>query len=275
MPPRCSPSRWPRTPTASPSTTHRSSTTGSRGTATPFVTQGYIYEAGTLADGGGVNPDGSPTHPEAVIGTWICEGVLIGDGAYTTTGPWVVSTQVFDFGEFDGLATVVSHGIEVPDIGKEVQRAMIGGTGEHVGAVGKDARCSNRSTTPKASTSRSRSSRWKADDVTFEDARHPTAETSRHGGRLRHQCDDLAPWMARTPPGSRSNDPEWQQFHGPEPCVSTASRPRRRRSSTSASIPRPAGPVIRRNQVLGRQRRQHRHLGLQDQRSITFAQPPA
>lgn len=25
---------------------------------------------------------------------------------------------------------------------------------------------------------------------------------------------DLAPWLARTPAGSRSDDPEWQQFHG-------------------------------------------------------------
>ena len=25
---------------------------------------------------------------------------------------------------------------------------------------------------------------------------------------------DLAPWIARTPPGSRSDDPEWQEFHG-------------------------------------------------------------
>ena len=25
---------------------------------------------------------------------------------------------------------------------------------------------------------------------------------------------DLAPWVERTPPGSRSGDPEWQQFHG-------------------------------------------------------------
>ena len=102
----------------------------------PFVTQGYLYEAGTLADGGGVNPDGSPTHPEAVIGTWICEGVLIGDGAHTEAGPWVISTQVYDFGEFDGLDTVVSHGIEVPEIGQQIERAVVGGTGEHAGAAG-------------------------------------------------------------------------------------------------------------------------------------------
>jgi hypothetical protein len=103
----------------------------------PFVTQGYIYETGTLADGGGVNPDGSPTHPEAVIGTWTCEGVLVGDGAHTTSGPWVVSTQVFDFGEFDGDDIVITHGVETPEIGKDVHRAIIGGTGEHVGADGE------------------------------------------------------------------------------------------------------------------------------------------
>lgn len=109
---------------------------GMPGYGNPFVTEGYIYEAGTLAEGGGVNSDGSPTHPEAVIGTWLCEGTLIGDGARTETGPWVVSNQVFDFGEFDGLDTVVTSGVEISDIGEEVERAIVGGTGEHVGAVG-------------------------------------------------------------------------------------------------------------------------------------------
>ena len=102
----------------------------------PFVTQGFIYEAGTLADGGGVNPDGSPTHPDKVIGTWTCEGFMIGDGARTEAGPWVISTQVYDFDDFDGTDIVVSHGIETPEIGQRVERAVIGGTGEHVGASG-------------------------------------------------------------------------------------------------------------------------------------------
>lgn len=112
---------------------------GMPGYGNPFVTEGYIYKTGTLADGGGVNPDGTPTHPEAVIGTWICEGTLIGDGARTETGPWVVSTQVFDFGEFDGEDAVVTNGVEISDIGEEVQRAIVGGTGEHVGASGTQA----------------------------------------------------------------------------------------------------------------------------------------
>ena len=102
----------------------------------PFVTQGYIYEAGTLDDGGGVNPDGSPTHPDAVIGTWICEGVMIGDGARTESGPWVVSTQVFDFGEFDGADAVLTSGLESPETGAPIERSIIGGTGEHRGAAG-------------------------------------------------------------------------------------------------------------------------------------------
>lgn len=103
----------------------------------PFVTQGYIYKAGTLDDGGGVNPDGSPTHPEAVIGTWICEGVLIGDGARTVSGPWVISTQVYDFDAFDGFDAVITHGVETPTVGEPVERAVIGGTGPHAGAEGR------------------------------------------------------------------------------------------------------------------------------------------
>ena len=101
-----------------------------------FVTQGYIYEQGTLADGGGVNPDGSPTHPDAVIGTWTCEGFFIGDGAHTETGAWVVTTQVFDFDDFDGEDTIVTHGTEIADVSVGVDRAVVGGTGEHAGAAG-------------------------------------------------------------------------------------------------------------------------------------------
>ena len=98
-----------------------------------FVTHGYIYEAGTLADGGGVRPDGSPTHPDAVIGTWTCDGIFIGDGAHTESGPWVMTTQIFDFDDFDGDDTIVTHGIEIADVGVEVDRAVVGGTGEHAG----------------------------------------------------------------------------------------------------------------------------------------------
>ena len=43
---------------------------------------------------------------------------------------------VFDFGGFDGDDAVITNGVEISDIGVEVRRAIVGGTGEHVGAVG-------------------------------------------------------------------------------------------------------------------------------------------
>ena len=61
---------------------------------TPFVTQGYLYPEGTLNGSNGVLPDGSPEFPDDVIGTWTCYGYMIGEGAHTTTGEWVISTQV-------------------------------------------------------------------------------------------------------------------------------------------------------------------------------------
>ncbi len=109
---------------------------GMPGYGNQFATQGFIYEPGTLALGGGVKPDGSATHPDRVLGTWICEGVLLGDGAHTETGPWVASTQIYDFGDFDGDDIVITHGVETPEIGSPVDRAVIGGTGEHAGAAG-------------------------------------------------------------------------------------------------------------------------------------------
>ncbi len=41
----------------------------------PFVTQGYIYPAGTLSEGvSGTLEDGSPAFPDKVLGTWTCDG---------------------------------------------------------------------------------------------------------------------------------------------------------------------------------------------------------
>ena len=92
-----------------------------------FVTQGYIYPAGTLSDGAeGVNPDGSPAYPDLVIGTWTCDGYFVGDGMRTETGAIVIARQVhrFDTGEI-----LVSHGPEIVDAGVPFQRAVTGGTG--------------------------------------------------------------------------------------------------------------------------------------------------
>src|SRR5919106_2531424 len=74
----------------------------------PFITKGYIYEDGTLSGNNGVLPDGSPEFPDKVIGEWICRGWFIGDGAHTVEGPAVTSTQIYQFSEEFGNATLVS-----------------------------------------------------------------------------------------------------------------------------------------------------------------------
>ena len=63
-----------------------------------FVTQGYVYPAGTL-DGGveGTTPDGSPAFHDKVIGTWTCDGYYVGDGFRIQTGTVVITRQVIVF----------------------------------------------------------------------------------------------------------------------------------------------------------------------------------
>jgi hypothetical protein len=73
----------------------------------PFITQGYIYPEGTLNGSNGVLPDGSPEFPEEVIGEWICSGWFIGDGAHTTSGPMVVTTQIYQLEGDYGDATII------------------------------------------------------------------------------------------------------------------------------------------------------------------------
>jgi hypothetical protein len=96
-----------------------------------FITQGYIYPAGTL-DGGveGTLPDGSPAFPEKVIGTWSCDGYFVADGMHTKTGTFVITRQIFEFSDGDILVT---EGPEPVDIGVVVRRAIVGGTGDYAG----------------------------------------------------------------------------------------------------------------------------------------------
>ncbi len=101
-----------------------------------FVTQGYIYEAGAIAAGAGVNTDGTPTHPDRVLGTWTCEGHFIGEGAITETGPWVISKQVFDFGDVPGEQTIITQGLELADHEVAGLRPIVGGTGPFRSADG-------------------------------------------------------------------------------------------------------------------------------------------
>lgn len=107
-----------------------------------FITEGYIYLHGTLsvaADGKvtGVNEDGSPEFPDKVIGRWICRGWHTGDGARTVTGDWVVTHQLYIFGDKLGKEMLATDGLELVDVNVPIQRAIIGGTGQYSRARGE------------------------------------------------------------------------------------------------------------------------------------------
>lgn len=97
-----------------------------------FVTQGYIYPAGTL-DGGveGTLPNGDPAFPDLVIGEWTCDGYFVGDGMRTETGAIVMTRQIYRFDDGDLL---IVHGPELVDPGVVVTRAVTGGTGDYADA---------------------------------------------------------------------------------------------------------------------------------------------
>lgn len=92
-----------------------------------FVSQGYIYPAGTLNGGNGVFDNGEPEFPDLVIGEWTVRGVFVGDGAKTVTGPIVATTQLYDLGNGN---TLVSEGLELVDIGIPIARAITGAPGD-------------------------------------------------------------------------------------------------------------------------------------------------
>ena len=105
----------------------------------PFVTEGFLYPPDTLNGSNGVLADGSPEFPQKVIGTWMCRGYMIGDGAHTETGPWVISTQTYNFGTAYGAATLVTDGYELADKNVSVTRAITGGTGPFRAARGEQS----------------------------------------------------------------------------------------------------------------------------------------
>ena len=104
-----------------------------------FVVQGVIYPAGTFAAHGvdsGLRPDGTPEFPELVIGTWTCRGWFVGDGFATLTGPFVVTTQIYDLDpDSPGSNTLVSEGLELIDLDTPFLRAVTGGTGPNRGVT--------------------------------------------------------------------------------------------------------------------------------------------
>ena len=102
-----------------------------------FVTFGYLYPEGTLNGTNGVLADGSPEFPDKVLGTWICKGWMIGDGGHTESGVWVTSTQIYNFSEEFGSATIITDGFEIADFNVPISRAIVGGTGEYSAAMGE------------------------------------------------------------------------------------------------------------------------------------------
>ena len=110
---------------------------GMPGYGTSFITHGYLYPAGTLSEGNGVNADGSPEFPDQVLGEWICRGWFVGEGMRTTSGAVVITSQVYTFGDTPGEAMISSDGYELINVGVEVSRAITGGTGPFAGAGGE------------------------------------------------------------------------------------------------------------------------------------------
>lgn len=101
-----------------------------------FVTQGYVYPAGTLDGSNGVLADGSAEFPELVIGEWICYGYMINDAGHATEGAWVVSTQIINLDREHGAQSIVTTGYEFAD-DTEAVRAVAGGTGAYAEARGE------------------------------------------------------------------------------------------------------------------------------------------
>jgi hypothetical protein len=106
-----------------------------------FVTEGVIYEPGTLNGDNGVvavfDPvtgkliSAEPEFPDKVIGRWTCRGWHVGEGAATVTGPWVVTHQLFQFGDTPGEETFTTDGHELVDLNVAIKRAITGGTGPY------------------------------------------------------------------------------------------------------------------------------------------------
>lgn len=103
-----------------------------------FITEGVIYEHGTLNGTDGVivveengKKVAKPEFPDKVIGRWTCRGWHVGEGAATVTGPWVATNQIYDFAATPGQAMFTTDGLELVDIGVAIERAITGGTGPY------------------------------------------------------------------------------------------------------------------------------------------------
>ncbi len=100
----------------------------------PFISQGYIYPAGTLAGGAtGVLENGDPAWPDKVLGTWTCDGWFVGDAMHGTTGTILISRQIF---QFDDGSLLITQGPEIADKDTPFHRVVAGGTGDYADTDG-------------------------------------------------------------------------------------------------------------------------------------------
>jgi hypothetical protein len=118
-----------------------------------FIQEGIIYRPGTLAahcpggNGCGLNPDGTPEFPEAVIGKWRVWGSFVRNIGTVSAGPPSYSTQVYEFigaalGDDalePGEHALVSHGPEWVNLEVPFERAIAGGYGRFKSADGEVA----------------------------------------------------------------------------------------------------------------------------------------
>ncbi len=102
---------------------------------------GYIYPKGTLNGSNGVvydeNGNPSPEFEDKVLGIWVCYGRAINEAGHTVSGPWAVSTQLFQFNDVYDNATIVTMGFESMEIGPSQVRAIVGGSGSFLDAQGE------------------------------------------------------------------------------------------------------------------------------------------
>ncbi|MEO0990813.1 MAG: hypothetical protein AAFX00_07685 [Pseudomonadota bacterium] len=100
----------------------------------PFVTQGYIYPAGTLkGSDAGVTEEGAPLYPDLVLGTWTCDGWFVGDGGDTQSGVWLVSRQIY---AFDNGEVLITQGTEIADVDLANARPITGAIGAYADIEG-------------------------------------------------------------------------------------------------------------------------------------------
>lgn len=109
-----------------------------------FIVQGVVYPGGTLQGGAvsGANPDGTPSFPDLVVGTWSCRGWFTHDCDPEVTGPVLVGQQVWNLDlEEPGAQTILTDGgepsINEVDLNVPFRRGITGGTGRFRQAGGE------------------------------------------------------------------------------------------------------------------------------------------